>query len=228
MLSLIVNKILSETDIHITVECCGCKSVVKKYKKQILSTSKHLFCTLACRNKNYKKVRPEWNHSSRVEYHHVCEYCNNNFTITGSSFKPKVRRFCSRKCQANAIPRKSFHTDETKAKLSIAATKQNKAYKGSYLYSGLKGEIDMRSSWEVKYAEWLDSEGIDWQYEPTFKLSNGKLYTPDFKLDDGTIVEIKGYFRDDAREKWELFEDDYPDINKQLLMKSELKELGVL
>ena len=120
------------------------------------------------------------------------------------------------------------HSDETKAKLSKIASKQNKQYRSDFKYNGAHGCIDMRSSWEVSYAKWLDSKEIKWKYEPSFKLSNGKIYTPDFKLEDGTIVEIKGYFREDAKIKWQMFKDEYPELKKSLLMKSELKELGVL
>jgi hypothetical protein len=35
-------------------------------------------------------------------------------------------------------------------------------------------------------------------------------------------------FRADGKAKWDLFCSDYPDISKKLLMKQELKELGVL
>lgn len=120
------------------------------------------------------------------------------------------------------------HTKETKAKLSKIATKQNKNYKMNHLYDGLNGKIQMRSSWEVSYACWLDANSTGWTYEPTFELSDGRLYTPDFRLKDGTIVEIKGYFREDAKKKWNMFQEEYPDINKLLLMKKELKDLGVL
>lgn len=116
------------------------------------------------------------------------------------------------------------HSSETRAKLSLATAKQNKNYCGKFEYKNIK----MRSSWEVKYATWLDKQNIKWQYEPIFILTNNMTYVPDFKLEDGTIVEIKGYFRDDAKMKWDMFCKDYPEIKKELLMKTELKILGVL
>lgn len=120
------------------------------------------------------------------------------------------------------------HSVETIAKLSKATTEQNKKYQGSVPYIGKSGEIGMRSGWEVKYAYWLDDNDIKWEYEPTFELSDGRWYTPDFKLEDGTIVEIKGYFREDAKIKWRMFKEEYPNLKKSLLMKKELKDLGVL
>ena len=158
--------------------------------------------------------------------------CFNKTTHTGREVSEETRSKMSKSHylkNGGTHPLKGKrHTIETKTKLSKIASEQNKRYGGNYVYSGANGEINMRSSWEVKYAQWLDNNNISWIYEPTFKLSNGKMYTPDFKLEDGTIIEIKGYFRRDAREKWQLFSKEYPNINKQLLMKNELRELGVL
>lgn len=116
------------------------------------------------------------------------------------------------------------HSDKTKAKLSQAAAKQLKKYdRSDFIYRG----VCMRSSWEVKYAKYLDKNKIQWEYEPEFKLSNGKVYLPDFKLQDNVIIEIKGFWRKDALQKWQLFEQDYPEIEKRVLMKQELKNLGL-
>lgn len=120
------------------------------------------------------------------------------------------------------------HTIETKVKLSKAACRQNKSYKAVHQYLGIKGLIFMKSSWEVKYAQWLDSNGLEWQYEPEFELSNGYSYLPDFQLSSGVIIEIKGYMRQDAQEKWDLFCSDYPNVDKQLLRKEDLKKLGII
>lgn len=103
-----------------------------------------------------------------------------------------------------------------------------KGAKHSYPYMNKQKEVILRSSYELAYAKWLDSRGINWEYEPHFKLSNGSNYFPDFKLEDGTIVEIKGYFREDAKIKWQMFKEEYPNLKKSLLMKKELRELGVL
>jgi len=86
----------------------------------------------------------------------------------------------------------------------------------------------MRSGWEVKYAKWLDSQNIAWEYEPSFLLSDGRVYLADFKLNDETIIEIKGYFRPDAKIKWDRFCEEYPELKKQLLMKTELTKLKII
>lgn len=51
----------------------------------------------------------------------------------------------------------------------------------------------MRSTWEIKYAQYLDSNNIKWLYESkTFDLGN-TTYTPDFYLPEtDEYIEIKG------------------------------------
>lgn len=97
-----------------------------------------------------------------------------------------------------------------------------------YSYTKQGTLINFKSSWELAYAEFLDKNNTTWTYEPIFPLSNGTSYLPDFELGDGTIIEIKGYFRPDAIVKWNLFCTDYPLLQKKLLTKSELKLLAIL
>jgi hypothetical protein len=48
-------------------------------------------------------------------------------------------------------------------------------------YEGTRGKINMRSLWEIDAARRMDQLGLVWEYEPTtFRLSNGKSYTPEF------------------------------------------------
>ncbi len=140
----------------------------------------------------------------------------------------KSRIFCGPVCRGKTIRKGAVLSDETKAKLSVSAAKQNKAYPGKFQYSKNEKVLYMKSNWERLYANWLDFNNINWIYEPEYKLKNGKVYLPDFLLDDGTVVEIKGYFRPDAKVKWDMFCEEYPDIDKKLLQKQELKMLGII
>jgi hypothetical protein len=92
-------------------------------------------------------------------------------------------------------------------------------------YKGIK----MRSSWEIAYAKYLDKNKIKWQYEPkTFDLGD-TTYTPDFYLPEtDTYVEIKGYWRDDAKKKFKMFQKKYYSMNIVLLTKKELKKLRII
>lgn len=95
---------------------------------------------------------------------------------------------------------------------------------GSYYKS-----IWMRSSWEIAYAKYLDKNNIKWEYEPkTFNLGNC-TYTPDFYLPESdTYVEIKGYWRDKAKEKFKRFKKLYSKINIEILNNIKLKCLKII
>lgn len=211
-----------------TFTCSGCGAEVKKYTSQLTRTD-IVFCTLLCRNKHYKQVVPEWHPPNYKEYNHICRVCGCEFTTNGSSFKANTRTVCGAVCRGRIARKGAVLSDSTKAKLSEAAVRQNKKYKSDIKYIRKDGlQIFMKSKWEASYARWLDASDIAWRYEPEFKLSNGKIYLPDFLLEDGSVVEIKGYFRPDAKVKWDMFCEEYPNIKKSLLQKNELKELGII
>lgn len=64
-----------------------------------------------------------------------------------------------------------------------------------YGYSGFYKGYCLRSSLEYIYARYLDHKEIAWTYESaTYTLSNGVRYKPDFLLETGEYVEIKGIF----------------------------------
>jgi hypothetical protein len=94
--------------------------------------------------------------------------------------------------------------------------------------------IKLKSNWEVKFAQYLDSNNINWEYEKqsfpiTYeyegKIKNG-TYIPDFFLDN-EVIEVKGYWHKDARVKFDTFKIQYPQIKIRLLEKKQLRELGI-
>lgn len=205
--------------------CSGCKSPVYKYLSQLTRTD-IVFCSIGCRNKNYYKITNKRPPNYKGPVKKTCKGCGDKYFIDRGR-EIKSRLYCSQVCSAKNIQR-TPHTAKTKAKLSKIATEQNKKYKGKHLYKNADKILKMRSSWEVLYAHYLDKVGISWEYEPSFILSNSYVYTPDFKLDSGDIIEIKGYWWKDAKIKWDLFCKDYPHINKKVLMKEDLQKIGVI
>jgi len=90
-------------------------------------------------------------------------------------------------------------------------------------------KIKMRSSWEVAYAEYLDKNKIKWLYESkTFNLGD-TTYTPDFYLPEFNLyVEVKGWWRDDAKKKFKIFKRKYKDIKIKILNYKLLKNMEVI
>jgi len=88
--------------------------------------------------------------------------------------------------------------------------------------------IWMRSTWEVKYAKWLDKRNIKWYYElKTFDLGK-TTYTPDFYLPESdTYIEIKGWWRGDSKKKFRLFKVKFPKIKIEVLTRDKLKTIGI-
>lgn len=82
----------------------------------------------------------------------------------------------------------------------------------------------MRSSWEIEFAKNLDKGGLAWEYEPRrFKLSDGTSYCPDFYLKEKDLwIEIKGHWFDKAKNKFELFKKEYPEINIVVIQEKPL------
>jgi len=89
--------------------------------------------------------------------------------------------------------------------------------------------ILMRSSWVVKYAKYLDKNNIKWQYESKrFDLGNS-TYAPDFYLPkENKYIEIKGWWRDNAKKKFRRFKRKYPEIKIEVLMRKDLQKLNLI
>lgn len=87
----------------------------------------------------------------------------------------------------------------------------------------------MRSTWEVKYAKYLDKNNIKWLYESK-RFDLGKLtYLPDFYLPEKDLyIEIKGWFTNKAKKRFKLFKKLYPNIKIKLLMYEDLKFKKIL
>lgn len=101
-----------------------------------------------------------------------------------------------------------------------------KALKSQTMHSrskkGFREDIGcfFRSTWEANYARYLNSQNIKWKYETiTYNLGLGKSYTPDFILEDGTHIEIKGWLTEKGAEKIRLFQEQYPSIRLEIVDK---------
>jgi len=95
--------------------------------------------------------------------------------------------------------------------------------------------VCFRSTWEAAYANWLTSQGKQWEYEPRqFPVEyeiDGVLfsgtYTPDF-LVDGEWKEVKGRWLVEAMAKFEAFKRTYPAESIEVIDRVWLTKTGIL
>lgn len=114
------------------------------------------------------------------------------------------------------------------------ALKTAKSQKNSFILYHWKTnkELVCIASYEKKVVEYLNKNKINFRWQPkVFKLTlyNGKntTYRPDLYLySTKKWIEIKGYFRKDAQEKWDIFQTIKP--NSELWNKDKLKTMGIL
>lgn len=100
-------------------------------------------------------------------------------------------------------------------------------------FTDVKGRFYiMRSTWEVKYARYLDHNKIEWEYEEyKFKYyskdGSPHYYFPDFYLPAKKVfIEIKGFMDDFSRHKIEECSKRYS-IKIKILHKADLIKLGI-
>ena len=73
---------------------------------------------------------------------------------------------------------------------------------GAWKVSVYGGTV-FRSSWEMRVARWLDLNNYSWEYEGVnniIETPHGP-YVPDFTLDGGVRIEVKGNLRSESQEK---------------------------
>lgn len=89
--------------------------------------------------------------------------------------------------------------------------------------SGFREDLEkgFRSSWEANIARLLDYQHISWEYEKeSFPLSGDRFsgyYFPDFFLENNRLIEIKGFWDYNSRQKVIIFNKQYPDYQLLLL-----------
>jgi len=145
-------------------------------------------------------ARPSFDGSNNPNFKGRIEIqCKCGQTFSVNKYRAQTAKYCSNKC------RHKFNNPGVKR----------------IEYEGTR----FRSSWEVAFAKYLNDLGISWSYEPeAFETSVG-FYTPDFYVPEWkTYVEIKGYFRKDAEQK---FTEASAMIPLKLLDRRGLEELGI-
>jgi len=78
-----------------------------------------------------------------------------------------------------------------------------------------------RSRLEEKLARWFELNGHQFEYE-TLRLNYtlSAVYTPDFILPNGVILEAKGYFKPEDRRKMLAVKKQHPDLDIRLIFQA--------
>lgn len=140
------------------VQCAHCGELFRQ--PNATPSQQREFCSHACANRATAAKR---------DGHELlrCRKCGAQF----KAYKSEGRQFCSHPC-ATSAPQWLAARSNTAVK-TIASKKPHVPY-GSHLF---------RSKWERDFAAWLDVLGASWAYEPRrFTLSDGRAYTPDFRV----------------------------------------------
>jgi len=93
-------------------------------------------------------------------------------------------------------------------------------------------KICFRSTWEAKFANWLDNNKIIWSYESkTFPIilptGNDGTYTPDF-VSGNKYYEVKGRWVKSGLEKVCAFVTQYPWLELIIIDREKMKELSLI
>jgi len=168
----------------------------------------------------------------------ICHCCGKEVKAIAIKFPSnsttvfQVHRTCRKPECISYLKGLTGKSEANRARARIAWTGANNPRYGKPPLHGrytLALGIKFRSRWEAAYALYLYDNEIKFTYEPiAFPLSNGKSYIPDFELEDKTIVEVKGFWRDDSKQKWEEFLQLYPLVNTRVVSMPELNDIGIL
>lgn len=144
----------------------------------------------------------------------VCQWCGKEFT--GSRYK----KTCSEKCRRLLTSKSIAQTQQICQTLGGKRTHSGRGKKGRY------HGIWCDSSWELAWVIYQEEHCIQLKrYHGYFEYKfEGKIhkYYPDFQLEDGTIVEIKGY----ESKQWKAKLDYLPKSSVlQILGKNEMKPI---
>jgi hypothetical protein len=78
-----------------------------------------------------------------------------------------------------------------------------------------------RSRLEEKLARWFELNGYQFEYETLhLNYTVSAVYTPDFILPNGVILEAKGYFKPEDRRKMLAVKKQHPELDIRLVFQA--------
>lgn len=208
------NKGLITKIIKTNCNCCGVEIIDHK-------SSKRKYCSRSCMTKDFIKKKIYLNGLSHFKRGATipvwkCLECNKEFKRYKRNGKSNCK-FCSKNCY-DKFHKKHAKRGKDSCRFGKISHSKKIKYKGRWFHS----------TWESKFAQWLDNKNIAWEYESyTFDLGD-TTYTPDFYLPEfGILIEIKGFWRNDAKDKFNRFKSKYNN-SIIVLYQKDLRQLKII
>ena len=195
-------------------KCDNCNTLFHK-KLSLLNKSFYHFCNKDCKaswmSKHFKgKNNPFYENHSRLG--------------VPRSLDTKLKIQATHRMNVKINP--EFYKQNGYKAWSIAKKKfaENRS-NGKYIYN----EINMRSSWEVLVAQWLDDQDLTWFYEPDeLDCEDLGVYVPDFYVKEwNKYIEVKGFWQQRGINKFNYWKDKCP-TKFILFNRKALEKIGVL
>lgn len=218
--------------------CKACNNPIPYEKKNT-----NIFCNHSCAAKISNKNRPPRSEESRKKLSNIlraknikrktnskikyknCSQCNKLFITKLQS----TRKTCSKKCY------KDLASENSRRHPNIGGFKLTKKHGEVYFCKELNKEVFLDSSWEIKYAKYLDLNNIKWiRPKNVFwkdKEEKIRRYTPDFYLiDNKEYIDIKNDYLLSLKSTKDKIKgvEEYNNIKINLLSKQDLVNIKVL
>ena len=221
--SRIVKIVLKRKMLNHPLECACAKSRMDNNVDSVIERIKKISPNLIMDKHSYKGINKKckfWENGIEESFWTVPSYIINGGTRGHPKSSLKRREDNSLKKHGYKYPAQNLEIARKSAKSSTKCT---------ILYHWKTNEeLVCTAGYEPKVIEYLNKNKIDFHWQPlAFKLKNGKVYHVDmYLLDKNIYVEIKGYFRDNAKLKWLEFLETHP--TAELWNEKKLKEMGIL
>lgn len=180
-------------------------------------------------NPMFNKKRPEMSGSNSIFYKDGITLKENRCLDCSKILKSYRAKRCpkcanSGKHNANYGKKRPEHSKLMSGKNNPRFGKAPPQIKGFYYKKRY-----MRSSYEINFAIFLDGSNIKWEYESASFDLGDTTYTPDFYLPEfDCYIETKGWFREEAKIKFNKFLKEYNNVNIKLFNQESLKLMGII